>query len=472
LSLHELNQAFVHQSAAPNFDVKDFVNQHFEEPGAAGQVDQKDDVERNIDQHIEAMWDRLSRLPDPEATTSSLLPLKFPYIVPGGRFREIYYWDSYFTCEGLATAGRLQTIQGMVDNMAHLLDTYGHIPNGNRSYYLSRSQPPFFCHMVCLLASKSPDPDNVLARYGAAMEREYDWWMQGREKLHDDNTAICRVVSVGNGLVLNRYWDSSPTPRPESFRADTRLADSLGFEGQRREEFFTHIRAAAESGWDFSSRWFADRRTMHKINTTDIIPVDLNALLLFLEQTLAKLFSGSEKGAMYEQAAEQRRRAMDALLWDPVQKFYFDYDWKAQTRTPVWSLAAAYPLFVGGCSTEQAEEVIAHLQSKFLQAGGFVSTWNPEATASGQQWDWPNGWAPLQWVCIRAAQRYGHNDLAWEARQRWLQLNTRVFDETHKMMEKYDVVDTNKPGGGGEYNNQEGFGWTNGIYLALSQLTV
>ena len=149
---------------------------------------------------------------------SSLLPLPQPYVVPGGRFREIYYWDSYFTMLGLEESGRRDLVVDMVHDFAYLIDTYGHVPNGTRTYYLSRSQPPFFFEMVGLLSSD--DPARAFVRYLPELKREYAFWMEGAQSLRRGR-AHRRVVALPDGSILNRYWDDRDTPRDESYREDT-----------------------------------------------------------------------------------------------------------------------------------------------------------------------------------------------------------------------------------------------------------
>ena len=231
------------------------------------------------------------------------------------------------------------------------------------------------------------------------------------------------------------------------------------------------MRATAESGWDFSSRWLRDPRDLRTLETTDLVPVDLNSLLYCSERTIAALraFRGRAGDAQVAQrfttAAEQRRAALLAVAYDPDSGFFYDVRWKSGQRvTDRPTLAAAAPLYFGLATPEQGRRVAARLERDFLKPGGFVTT----LIASGQQWDRPNGWPPLQWLAIEGVRRYGRADLAAAARERWLTLNRRTYRSTGRMMEKYDVVDLNRRAGGGEYPTQDGFGWTNGVALALA----
>jgi len=396
----------------------------------------------------------------------SLIPLPEPYVVPGGRFREVYYWDSYFTMLGLIASGRSDLVRSMLDNFAYLVRTVGHIPNGNRTYYLGRSQPPFFAAMVGLYAAAT-DTTQAL-RYLDALEAEYAFWMDGAERLAPGE-AYRRVVKLRDGSVLNRYWDDRPQPRPESYREDYELGQTLP--EARREALYRNIRATGESGWDFSSRWLRDPKDLRTLETTELVPVDLNSLLYHAERTIAALraFRGqpgdAEVAKRFAAAAEDRRRALVAAAYDPASGFFYDVRWGTGERvTDRPTLAAATPLYVGLATPEQGRAVAARLERDFLKPGGFVTTLIP----SGQQWDAPNGWPPLEWLAIEGVRRYGRADLADAARARWLALNRRTYRATGKMTEKYDVVDLRRRAGGGEYPTQDGFGWTNGVALALA----
>jgi alpha,alpha-trehalase len=276
-------------------------------------------------------------------------------------------------------------------------------------------------------------------------------------------------VRLPDGGLLNRYWDDRPYPRPEAYKEDFRTAQSLP--ADKREAMYRNLRASAESGWDFSTRWMRDSTDLRSLETTDIAPVDLNSLLYNQERTIAALrtFRGSDGdaavAARYAKAAEERRRVLLAAAYDPAGGFFFDVRWKTGERvTDRPSLAAAEPLYFGIATPEQGAATAARLGRDFLKPGGFVTT----LSNSGQQWDAPNGWAPLEWLAMEGVRRYGRADIADLARGRWLTLNRRVYRQTGKMTEKYDVMDVQRGAGGGEYPNQDGFGWSNGVALALA----
>jgi alpha,alpha-trehalase len=413
---------------------------------------------QSLEGHIGALWPILTRQSVHAASYSSLLFVPQPYVVPGGRFREFYYWDSYFTMLGLGIDGHRQTAQGMVADFGYLIDRYGHIPNGARTYYLSRSQPPVFYLMVGQL---SADPDGEYAKYLTQLRREHEFWMHGAHGLRHGAVRE-RVVVLPDGAILNRYWDGLDTPRDESYREDVLVAQTAD---RVPSKVYRDIRAAAESGWDFSSRWLADGKTLKSIHTTEIVPVDLNSLLFGLEQSIASgcRRAGDQACARdFSLQAERRKAAMQRYLWDPAGGRFVDYDWVQRRSTGRLSAATLYPLFVGLAEKIQADAVAKVVAEELIRAGGLVCT----TTKTGQQWDAPNGWPPLQWIAVSALERYGQHDMARDLAHRWLTTVERVYAETGKLLEKYDV-ETIRPGGGGEYPLQDGFGWTNGVPRAL-----
>ena len=354
-------------------------------------------------------------------------------------------------------------ILNMINNFSYLIDRFGYIPNGNRDYFIGRSQPPFFACMVKLLAEEKGA--NVLVEYLPRLQKEYDFWMNGSELLQQGKTNMNRVVLLPDGNILNRYWDENDTPRPESFKEDVELAK----EADDKKIMYRNLRAGAESGWDFSSRWFKDGKDFSTIHTTEIIPVDLNCLLFHLEQTIAEGYELAGNKASAERfiaLAASRKEAINAYCWNEDKGFYFDYDYVAGIQKTSLTLAATFPLFFRIASGEQGSGVATIIEDQFLKPGGLITT----TETTKQQWDAPNGWAPLQWIAINGLFNYTHDQLAEEIAKRWMNINEKVYTNTGKMMEKYNVVATDLLAGGGEYEAQDGFGWTNGVYLALKKM--
>lgn len=446
--LGQICAAYQQRAAEPSFDrrrhLQAFVQQHFYLPS---NPDLSAVKHESVDDYVKAMWHVLQRAPD-SRQYDSLIPLHHQYLVPGGRFREIYYWDSYFTALGLMCDGHEALVVSMLENFLDIQAQVGCIPNGNRAYYYSRSQPPVMVLLFDLICDQLTPQQRQRAING--LEAEYQFWMQHR------------VVHLADGRVLNRYYDADDAPRPESYREDSLEVREIS--SHQASDFLRHIRAACESGWDFSSRWFADANDFSSIKTTDIVPVDLNALLYHLEVRLSQLIKDSSQQQVYRQAARQRQQALNDYCFDYQHGFYFDYDYKHERRTGVWSLAAVVPLFVQMAEPAQAAGVANHM-IRFLRPGGLVTT----LTKTRQQWDSPNGWAPLQWFAAEGLEHYGFSDLAHDIKTRWVALVHNYYDVNRAVLEKYDVCDINNLARGGEYEVQLGFGWTNGVYRAFKQ---
>jgi len=447
------------QRSQSSFDLKHFVEVNFVLPKDGEKY--VPPAGQSLREHIDGLWPVLTRTTDSAGKWDSLLPLPKPYVVPGGRFREVYYWDSYFTMMGLAESGHWDKVQDMTDNFASEIDTWGHIPNGNRSYYLSRSQPPFFSFMVELLAGHNGD--EVYTRYLPQLKKEYAYWMEGSDSLAQGE-ANKRVVKLKDGSVLNRYWDDRDTPRTESWLDDVTTAKNNP--DRPATEIYRDLRAGAASGWDFSSRWMDNPNQLGSIRTTSIVPVDLNALMYQLEKTLAHASTAAKDDAAakeYQQLADARQKAIEANMWNAKEGWYADYDLKRNAVRNQLTAAALFPLYVNLASKDRADKMAGVTRAQLLKAGGLATT----NVKTGQQWDAPNGWAPLQWVATEGLQNYGHKDLAMEVTWRFLTNVQHTYNREKKLVEKYDVTSTGTGGGGGEYPLQDGFGWTNGVTLKM-----
>lgn len=454
--------AYRDQKPATPEALRSFVAGHFDLPKTAATPAVPAAAKRSLREHIAALWPMLTRPATPHSAQSSQLGFSRAHVVPGGRFREVYYWDSYFTLLGMTRDGHASMATDMVDGFADLIRDYGHIPNGTRSYYLSRSQPPFFFLMAGL--TSPADPVAGQARVLTALKAEYAFWMAGEQDVKPGEAAQ-HVVRLADGAVLNRYWDRLDTPRDESFREDVSLAQPAG---RPAPVMYRELRSAAESGWDFSSRWFADGRTLATIETTSIVPVDLNALLYGLERAIEQACSRAKDAGCTKEfgsRARDRRAAMDRVLWNAACGCWSDWQWVKREPTLRLSAATLYPLFTGVASKEQAAAVAKTVRARLLAEGGLETT----TERTGQQWDRPNGWAPLQWIAVSGLRDYGEAKLAEDIARRWLATVQYSFDASGKLVEKYDL-ETRSPGGGGEYPLQDGFGWTNGVTRALLDL--
>ena len=385
-----------------------------------------------------ALLDQLKQPMKAKSNLDSLISLPHPHIIPGGRFREIYYWDSFFSYLPLNQEEKNQ----VVENFCSLLKQYGFIPNGNRTYYLSRSQPPLLYSLLAQI--------NDLQSYRFSIEKEYAFWMQEEKKSRLNGIATLRCVPMPDQSILNRYWDSEQTPRPESYYEDYQLANCI-----EHGSIFRHIRAACESGWDFSSRWLDQTQDLNTIQTTKIIPIELNCLLYEYEKFLG-----------LNEKAEKRKNAIHTWLWDSETNFFCDWNHEKTTRSPILSLASLFPLWKNLATKKQAQKIAERIEDEFLCEGGLLTT----PIFSGQQWDAPNGWAPLHWIAIMGLNQYGFHSLAKEIKKRFTNTIEWHFLHTGYFMEKYNVVDPTALPKKGEYPNQIGFGWTLGVYLALKKL--
>jgi alpha,alpha-trehalase len=461
------------QRESADFSLAAFVQAHFARESIPDEH-YVSNPDHSLRDHIDGLWPVLTREPAEHPSLCSLLPLPRPYVVPGGRFRELYYWDSYFTMLGLAASGRHDLLRAMADNFAYLIDTYGLVPNGTRTYYLTRSQPPVFSLMTTLFEDHAVEAAHA---YLPQLKLEYAFWMDGAAHLQP-GAAHRRVVRLPDGAVLNRYWDDRAHPREEAYLEDVETARRSG---RPHHIVYRDLRAAAESGWDFSSRWCdgqpdaitgfsqAPASDLATIRTTCILPIDLNALLWHAEIRLAALCNATgepDSARQYAEAAERRRHAIFATMWDEDAGAFFDFDWQRGKRRELLTAATLMPLYLRMATPAQAARVADVVGARLLEAGGLATT----ERDSGQQWDQPNGWAPLQWIAIHGLRRYGCEALADEIAHRWLATVGSLYTHEYKLVEKYRLeprMDGAEGGGGGEYPLQDGFGWTNGVVSAL-----
>ena len=464
-SPNDILAAYRRERNLAGFDLQAFIIRHFTLP-LIPTTDYVSDPNLTLRAHIDTLWNVLTRQPKAHPAYSSLLPVPNSYVVPGGRFMEMYYWDSYFTMLGLAASKRHVLLRNMALNFAYMIDTYGHIPNGNRTYYLSRSQPPVFALMVELFEGTGV---KAVHHFLPQLLQEYAYWMDGAAELRVME-AHRRVVRLSEDVVLNRYWDDRDTPREEAYLEDITTAKR----GSRpAHQVYRDLRAAAESGWDFSSRWLGHPDKLETICTTSILPVDLNCFLYKLEQKIADLAAlegNKELHCQFSESATRRQRAINQFMWDDKDGGFYDFDWEAKRMRTNFTAATVTPLFIPLASPEQAKRVASAVCARLLRAQGIATTEH----RTDQQWDESNGWAPLQWMAIQGLANYGMQDIAQQIARRWLKTVAKLYQREGKLVEKYAMLEAHSSdpagGGGGEYPLQDGFGWTNGVSRMLLQM--
>ena len=425
---------------------------------------------------IISIWPGLGRKVSPDVDRNSdqysFIYVPNGFIVPGGRFKELYYWDSYWIIRGLLISNMTQTAKGMIDNFIYLVNKLGYIPNGSRIYYLGRSQPPLLALMMSDYFSATGDVAWLEQNIGT-VERELYYWLEKKK---------ITVEVDGKQYRLLRYIsDEEDTgPRPESYYED--YSSSRVLSEARREVFYKEMRSAAESGWDFSSRWFVNTKNVTTDNLTDvhtshILPVDLNSMFAGALQIVGDLrnqLKDRRSAQKWWSLAKYWRVAIENVLWDPNDGVWYDYDTTAKARKKEFYPSCATPLWAQAVEPATAPVYGSHLVQYLLSIGALnfpggipTSLWH-----TGEQWDFPNAWPPLQSIMIGGLEKSGYEEARKLAREQvtvWIRANYIGYAKWRKMFEKYSSVQAGDHGGGGEYTVQSGFGWTNGIVLELLQ---
>jgi len=422
---------------------------------------------RNWAAKLNEIWLELCRQVKPKVKENpdrySLIYVPHMFVAPGGRFREFYYWDSYWVIKGLLASEMNETAKQVIRNFAYIVQLYGFIPNGQRKYYLNRSHPPLFIPMAyeCV---KATDDLNFLKEMMPALEAEFQWWFHNRQ--------ITVTSPSGKTQEMFRYFSSLKQARPESYMADIHTA-SEAVSTKDRENMYQHIAAAAESGWDFSSRWFADGKSMSTISTALILPVDLNAFLCNNAKLLGELhqlLGNHETSKKYAKQHEQMVASFNDVFWNEEEGAWFDYYLDRQIHNKAFYGSLGAPIF-SQCYKDvtQAERAFQYITKcgALAHEGGVPCS----LAETGQQWDFPNGWSPLVHMLILGLKQTEVPSLqnsAKEIAKTWLQSNYRQFERSGHMFEKYNVAcKTDAAGCGGEYAVQTGFGWSNGTVLDI-----
>jgi alpha,alpha-trehalase len=405
--------------------------------------------------------------------TQGLLYLPHPYVVPGGRFNEMYGWDSYFIQVGLDRDGENRMAKNMADNFLYEVKYYGRVLNANRTYYMSRSQPPFLAQMVMIVYRKSKDKQ-YLQDALPLIEKNYELW------------ATEPHLTPENGLA--RYFDLGDGPAPEVLSAE-RDADGRTHYDLVKAYFKTHQisdydvsqyydrttdqltplfykgdRSMRESGFDPSNRFGP-----FNIDIIHYDPVCLNSLLYMQEIQIAEILQilgQPNEAETWKTKAAHRAEQVNRLMWDDKDGLYYDYDFVHRRVRKYPFLTTFYPLWAGFATKEQAARVQKNL-GMFEQVGGLQTS----TYVSGNQWDSPFGWAPLQWIAVEGLRRYGYKDDAERISMKFLSLVHRDFLQHGYLVEKYDVVHGSSNVASqihfGYSANQAGFGWTNAAFTAL-----
>lgn len=472
----------------PNL-LREFVLNYFSEPGTelipCQQADWvpepsafdkiHDPVYRQWAYAIHAKWRTLCRRMKDDVRQNpsrySLIHSAHPFIAPGGRFREFYYWDTYWIIKGLLASQMYNSSKSIILNLADMIQRFGFIPNGGRVYYLHRTQPPLFAGCVFEYFKATNDLE-FIKQMLPLIEKERTYWQ--RERRVDLKTEDGEIAQ------FYQYRVNAEGPRPESYREDL---DTVSHERSEngQQKLFSDIAAACESGWDFSSRWFSNeesdplRHTIRSVRTSRIVPVDLNAFVCWNEAIMADLYAAIGN---HSQAAEHRsdhesmRYNMKKLFWNEEAGSWFDLDLDLGRQREDYYVSNPTPLFAKCAHNSKIvhRKILNYLQS--TGATSFVGGLPTSFVKSGEQWDSPNGWAPTNHMIIEGLSQSSDpkvQDAAFKLADKWIQTNYFVFVRSGgKMFEKYNVERfKSQAGGGGEYEVQEGFGWSNGVILDL-----
>lgn len=379
--------------------------------------------------YITAFWPTVTRFHPKD--DESLLGLPKPYLVPsyteqtGFDYNELYYWDSYFMVQGMLDDTHKELVLGILEDLTYLFERFKVIPNASRTYLMGRSQPPFLTSFIFDVYYAYDMGNDWLKKMLEVAKQEYETVWLGQKKPNE------RQVYRG----LSRYYDIN----------------------------YLHDLAEAESGWDMTPRF--NRRALN------YLPVDLNALLYKYEMDFAKaarLFDDKRQAAHWEARARERKAVADELMWDRLRGLYYDYNYVKEKRGSVSSLAAFFPLYAGMADEKQAATLVKNLR-RFENKGGLATT---DSLPVGQfvlgsmptQWAYPNGWAPLHYVVVKGLERYGYHAEARRIAMKWLKTNLNWFNTNKVFLEKYNVVNPDKPPVKGVYPSQTGFGWTNAVF--------
>ena len=381
----------------------------------------------------------------------TLIGLPFPYTTPciSGMFQELYYWDTYFTNVGLLLSGMTEQAKCNIDNMLHLIRRFGKMPNGNRTYYLNRSQPPFLSQMVRELVDTTKDIAWLKEDAYPALEKEYRFWQTRRSGKHGLNRYGCDLEADSDYMDIAAYFSD-------------RIAQPLPDNDAQRIAWGKSMMALAESGWDCTSRFALDAH--------EHLPADLNALLYLLETNMAyfaEKLGYVDEVITWTERTNARQEAMNTYLWSDERKVFCDRSFTTDTLNHTVSAAAFYPLFVGVATPAQAAQTVRALS--LLEHEHGIACCEERADLLHLQWDYPNGWACLHYIVIGGLLRYGYREDAKRIAAKYTATVARNFYLTGNLWEKYNVVD-GTVSATLEYDTPPMMGWTAGVFLFCEQL--
>lgn len=414
-------------------------------------------------------WLFLSKLPPKKnKNTTTLLEFGIPFFVPGCRFKEFYYWDSYWILRGLLGMKMEISAVHLIKNFISLIQTYGFVPNGARMYYLGRTQPPIFAFMIYSLYKYNPEKYKTFvlgAALNAAIE-EYEWLVKNKSVTFQKN---------GKPVTMCRYHEESALPRLESFREDHQIAAELEkikghLSKQETTKLFSHIRSASESGWDFSSRWLKQDQNLSTIHTSDFIPADLNAIMFKNERIISELLKARgdiKKSLYFEERSKIRAENMQLVLWNSEQKIWNDYDFvNMRMNSERFYFSNIMPLLMGlSPPTGNINEIFHKYRKELFGYVGGIPCSGESVFVSTQQWDFPNVWAPHESMIVDYLLDANMYETALHVARSFYENIRAGYKKYSVFFEKYDCLVLGETGKGGEYSPQEGFGWTNGVAI-------
>lgn len=402
-----------------------------------------------------------------------LLYLPYPYVVPGGRFNEMYGWDSYFIQVGLLRDGEVELAKNMIDNFIYQVENYGKVLNANRTYYLTRSQPPFLTQMILGVYRKTRDRKWLRATV-PALENYYRFWTT--EPHLTKETGLSRYFDFGEGPsaeVLSDERDAEGRTHYDRVKQYYRTHEIKDYDlskyyNKEKDEltplFYKGDRSMRESGFDPSNRFGP-----FNIDIIHYNPVCLNSLLYLMETQAAEIMRATgraREAAVWLGRAEDRRRKINRLMWDEGDGLYYDYSFTEKRLRRYPFVTTFYPLWAGIATRKQAAKIAANLHL-FERPGGLLTS----TSVTGSQWDAPFGWAPMQMIAVKGLRRYGYNKEANRIATAFLSMIVKDFKEHNTIVEKYDVERRSSQLGAGikfgYIANQIGFGWTNAAFVEM-----